>query len=175
MVAYSFQPQFVPPMLARTKTHTLRWPRRGRSRHAREGEVIQHYTGMRTKRCQRQGLSVCTLRDRVIIIMHRMSVRLMLTDAPIEVCEAAEFPEDIDGEWLSYAGLREFAKADGFDRVGTFHRYWVGQAPRLPAWGKLERIGWSQTFVADAEPGPYAGQSTELDSILDHALGASHG
>jgi hypothetical protein len=49
MVAYSFQKQFVAPILAGTKTHTVRADRK---RHARPGEELQLYSGMRTQHCK---------------------------------------------------------------------------------------------------------------------------
>ncbi len=49
MVAYSFQKQFAEPILAETKGGTIR---AGRKRHARPGEELQLYTGMRTKYCR---------------------------------------------------------------------------------------------------------------------------
>ncbi|MEJ0016825.1 MAG: ASCH domain-containing protein [Acetobacteraceae bacterium] len=46
MVAYSFKRDFAAPILAGIKRQTIRADRR---RHARPGEVLQLYTGMRTK------------------------------------------------------------------------------------------------------------------------------
>jgi hypothetical protein len=43
MVAYSFNPIFVGPILAGTKRQTIRAERK---RHARPGEAMQLYTGM---------------------------------------------------------------------------------------------------------------------------------
>lgn len=48
MVAYSFKRQFGPPILAGTKGGTIR---NDRKRHARPGEELQLYHGMRTKSC----------------------------------------------------------------------------------------------------------------------------
>lgn len=50
MVAYSFKSGFVPAIRARTKRQTIRLPR---PRHARPGEMLQTYCGMRTKSCFR--------------------------------------------------------------------------------------------------------------------------
>ena len=53
MVAYSFNTAFVPDIEARTKRQTIRLPRK---RHARPGERVQLFTGMRnmrTKRCRK--------------------------------------------------------------------------------------------------------------------------
>lgn len=49
MVAYSFKAQFRAPILAGTKCQTIRADRK---RHARTGEALQLYTGMRTKQCR---------------------------------------------------------------------------------------------------------------------------
>jgi len=49
VVAYSFKPRFAEPILAGTKGGTIRADRR---RHARPGEEMQLYVGMRTKQCQ---------------------------------------------------------------------------------------------------------------------------
>lgn len=48
MVAYSYKRRFVQPILDGTKVHTIRGDRK---RHARPGEVMQNYWGMRTKGC----------------------------------------------------------------------------------------------------------------------------
>lgn len=57
MVAYSFQARFVEPILASTKGGTIRAQRRGSGLarpggHARPGEPLQLYTGIRTKQCR---------------------------------------------------------------------------------------------------------------------------
>lgn len=59
LVAYSFKPRFVAPILAGTKRQTIRAERTGRSRHARPGEEVQIYTGMRTARCKLIGKATC--------------------------------------------------------------------------------------------------------------------
>jgi hypothetical protein len=51
MVAYSFNPRFVDPILNGAKTQTIRLI--GNKRHARPGELIQLYTGMRTRQCRK--------------------------------------------------------------------------------------------------------------------------
>lgn len=66
MVAYSFHPQFVDPISAGLepgpwvpgmKRQTIRGDRR---RHARPGEIVQLYTGMRTRQCRLIGTATCT-------------------------------------------------------------------------------------------------------------------
>ncbi|MFO0729377.1 MAG: MT-A70 family methyltransferase [Nitrospiraceae bacterium] len=48
MVAYSFKSRFLPPIARGLKRQTIRAPR---SRHARPGERLQLYAGMRTRHC----------------------------------------------------------------------------------------------------------------------------
>lgn len=57
MVAYSFQAQFRVPILIGTKRQTIR---SNRKRHARPGEIVQLYTGMRTRDCKLIGLAICS-------------------------------------------------------------------------------------------------------------------
>jgi len=56
MVAYSFKAQFREPILAGTKRQTIRADRK---RHARLGEALQLYTGMRTRQCKLIGRATC--------------------------------------------------------------------------------------------------------------------
>lgn len=50
MVAYSFHRMFAPDVEAMIKRQTVRAHRK---RHARIGEPVQLYTGMRTKQCRK--------------------------------------------------------------------------------------------------------------------------
>src|SRR5688572_27059627 len=56
MVAYSFQRQFADPILIGRKVHTVRGVRK---RHARAGEALQLYTGMRTVACRLVARATC--------------------------------------------------------------------------------------------------------------------
>lgn len=49
MVAYSFNPRFIEPIRQGMKTQTIR--AHGLRRHARPGEMLQLYSGMRTAHC----------------------------------------------------------------------------------------------------------------------------
>lgn len=51
MVAYNFQSRFAGPIKRGEKSHTIR--KNGKRRHARPGEPLQLYTGMRTKSCKK--------------------------------------------------------------------------------------------------------------------------
>ncbi len=57
MVAYSFQKQFSRHIRLLTKQQTIRAERK---RHARPGEQLQLYTGMRTRFCSLIGRAVCS-------------------------------------------------------------------------------------------------------------------
>ena len=50
MVAYNFQKQFADAVERGEKRQTIRAPRRD-GRHAKVGDKLQLYTGMRTKQC----------------------------------------------------------------------------------------------------------------------------
>lgn len=50
MVAYNFKPQFAGAVESGEKTQTIR--RNGKRRHAKPGDTLQLYSGMRTKSCR---------------------------------------------------------------------------------------------------------------------------
>jgi len=57
MVAYSFKARFADPIIGGTKVQTIRAHRK---RHARPGEELQLYVGMRTRQCRLIGRRLCT-------------------------------------------------------------------------------------------------------------------
>jgi len=57
VVAYSFKAMFVLPIRAGTKRQTIRAT--GKRRHARPGDALQLYQGMRTSRCELIALAEC--------------------------------------------------------------------------------------------------------------------
>ena len=57
MVAYSFRPRFIEPILGGRKRQTIRAI--GRRRHARPGDPLQLYAGMRTRNCRLIGRAIC--------------------------------------------------------------------------------------------------------------------
>lgn len=59
MVAYSFQSRFEVPIRAGFKTQTIRAT--GRRRHAKPGERLQLYIGMRTRQCRLIALATCII------------------------------------------------------------------------------------------------------------------
>lgn len=105
MVAYSFQKRFAPLIVDGSKRQTIRAHRK---RHARPGEALQLFTGMRTKYCKK-----------------------IISDP---VCAAVEditlfVPTGFEPEHIISDGVRsyvtpEFAIADGFEDIHDFTRFW---------------------------------------------------
>lgn len=104
MVAYSFKRRFVEPIRAGRKAQTIRADRK---RHARAGELLQLYTGMRTVQCGLIGLARCSSVEPVRIIPGSgggVVLREGLLTGPI--------------------GLNAFAAADGFANWSEFSDFW---------------------------------------------------
>lgn len=116
MVAYSFNKGFVAPIRAGTKRQTIRLPRK---RHARPGEELQLFTGMRTKHCELIGRATCTG-------VHEVRLDFAAGTVEIDAVLVLTQPEDLD----------EFARRDGFTprraddfarRPWLFMRMWWSQ------------------------------------------------
>lgn len=120
MVAYSFRPRFVTPIRIGlglpilpedddTDAGTLLVPKRqtiraiGKRRHARAGEMLQLYTGMRTRQCKKIGEAPCVFV--VPIRIDVMKTRLKFSD----------FVFDAEA----------FAQADGFASAADMHAFWL--------------------------------------------------
>ncbi len=110
MVAYNYQKRFAPLVEAGTKTQTVRGPRK---RHARPGEVLQNYTGMRTKSCRLLRLGVCT---------DVKPVRLSL-DPCIRLGEV-RIGRGLSATYLGGSELDEFANDDGFEDWFDLATWW---------------------------------------------------
>lgn len=131
MVAYSFRPRFVDaiciglglPYTFNTGLPVLLYPMPkrqtiraiGKRRHARPGETLQLYTGMRTKQCRLIGKAVCS------------AVK------PITISVA--------NEWISVGGeksvpdnvrcLDDFASLDGFGSWTEMREFWREEHPGI--------------------------------------------
>lgn len=133
MVAYNFQPRFIEPIRASAKRQTIRADRK---RHARPGETLQLYTGMRTRQCELIGRSVCAAVRRI---------RITFADAHIE----------IDGRTVvtySQVELRHaFAQADGFQNWWDFRCFWRDHHPEIGALDAFEGvlIEWGELLPTD--------------------------
>lgn len=114
MVAYSFKSAFVADIEARIKRQTIRLPR---PRHARPGERVQLFQGMRTKQCRKIIPDpVCAGIDRVVIDTRDRDLHLEINGCVLDVAS----PE-----------ADAFARADGFGHppsnirpIGWFHVWW---------------------------------------------------
>lgn len=100
MVAYSFKAQFAEPIAGRIKLQTVRGPRK---RHARPGESLQLYTGMRTKYCRK-----IVDPDPTCIALDHIWMRV--DGRASELIEAIT----INGIDLGNEEIEAFAIADGF-------------------------------------------------------------
>lgn len=122
MVAYSFKPRFVNPILkglgqlsldpagpivphVHPKRQTIRAV--GKRRHARPGETLQLYTGMRTRQCRKIGEARCVdvLPIRIVVREHSM-------------------PISLDGAHVGGGRSQDFARADGFTGIEDMHEFW---------------------------------------------------
>lgn len=100
MVAYSFQKQFADAVALGTKRQTVR---AARQRHARVGEAIQLYTGIRSRSCQK--------------LIERDPVCIRVDEIEIGISDAISAKIDsivINGIPLKQNEIEAFARADGF-------------------------------------------------------------
>lgn len=118
MVAYSFKARFAAPILSGTKAQTIRADRK---RHARPGERVQLFTGMRTRGCRRLGDAPC----------------LSVEAIRIELPRARHVPEvlvfgpggELASHILTARALANFARADGFADFDDLHAFWASEHP----------------------------------------------
>ncbi len=107
MVAYSYKKRFAPKIRAGIKPQTMR---NERKRHARPGEEIQHYTGMRTKQCAKVGVSICRAVTPVRIDFVRCTIRV-----------------EGRGTIAGLDKLDAFAVMDGFDNWADMRAFWKAE------------------------------------------------
>ncbi len=114
MVAYSFKSRFAEPILKGTKTQTIRAPRK---RHARPGETLQLFTGMRTKQCK-------LIREARCIAVY--DATLFLRDQ-LGVAYGDDAREYIEAFAQLGAGRMSdaFARADGFEDYADMRAFWA--------------------------------------------------
>lgn len=108
MVAYSFNSRFHDAVSSGEKTQTVR---AFRKRHARVGEPVQLYAGMRTKHCRKlvDPDPICTAVYPIVIDI------VDLADSGFPIIDQLW----IDNIALIGAEVEAFAKADGFVSVFT--------------------------------------------------------
>lgn len=118
MVAYSFKARFAPPIVEGRKRQTIRADRK---RHARPGEALQLYQGMRTKLC------VKILEEDPICIAVQ-PVRLVFSRHGF-----AELPI-VGNRLLSPSAALGFALEDGFESEADMAAFWWSEhRPKDPA------------------------------------------
>lgn len=115
MVAYNFQKRFAPAVESGQKTQTIR--ALGKRRHARPGDTLQLYTGMRSTSCRKLREATCDGAD------------------PVLLTEGDWF---LGGPTLTPAERVALARADGFESVTDFLDFFR-DAHGLPFRGVLIR------------------------------------
>jgi len=117
MVAYSFQGRFAAAVESGAKHQTIR--ANGKRRHAKPGDKLQLYTGMRTKACHKLRDAVC--HDACPITLDRDRVT---TFHPQEFLDP-EMIAKLDG-FSSWVEMRDwFEKMHGLPFSGTMIRWLV--------------------------------------------------
>jgi hypothetical protein len=127
MPAYSFKERFVPMILDGSKCQTIRANRKGRQGHAKPGDTVYLYFGMRTKWCRKLGEGICSQIDPIKI-----------TDGGIYI---AGMPDNFTDMFAWLDGFRPegstFVKSEGsFELILRFWR----QTHSLPFEGTI--IHW---------------------------------
>lgn len=117
MVAYSFQERFAEPIAGGhpatgiVKRQTIRADRK---RHARPGELLQIYQGMRTKHCRK------IIADPVCVAVRPL--RLFVADAFVHFL-------DNDQTIDTAEALDDFARQDGFLHWDDMRAFWQAAHP----------------------------------------------
>lgn len=116
MVAYSFKERFVDPIkagllhapskyyLTKPKRQTIRAHRRD-GRHAKPGDTLLLYSGMRTTRCFSIGVARCVSVHPIVISVREDFMKVVLDGEVV-------LPND------------DFAQADGFETWREMHAFW---------------------------------------------------
>ena len=118
MVAYNFHAQFADTVASGEKCQTIRAPRKD-NRHAKRGDKLQLYTGMRTKSCRKLRDAVC--HDSCVV---RLEYDKAWTFEPQELFIGND--------------LERFAQSDGF-ACWSDMRDWFNETHGLPFIGQMIR------------------------------------
>jgi hypothetical protein len=124
MVAYNFKAEFAADVGSLKKRQTIR--ANGKRRHARPGEPLQLYTGMRTKACRK-----LVLPDPPCKSAEPISIWFLSNGQGINVT--------VNGEPVEDRELDQLAQADGFRDADGLRQY-VAEEYGLPFDGTL--IKW---------------------------------
>lgn len=116
MVAYSFKARFAAPILAGTKRQTIRDDRK---RHARPGEEVQLYTGMRTKHCKLIGRAT-------VLAVHPVTLYLSGIQEGYSKGWSETNRDPRFASWdVHKAECNAFAKLDGFGSWRDLKAFWA--------------------------------------------------
>lgn len=132
MVAYSYKGRFVAPIRVglglpvldlhyelggylpgqpiRPKFQTIR--ANGKRRHARAGETLQHYYGMRTTKCLKIGEATCTSASDIRVFVRSEIIEIRRKDAAGSLIDK---PKALDA----------FAQSDGFGDWADMRAFWL--------------------------------------------------
>ncbi|SDA39358.1 hypothetical protein [Mesorhizobium qingshengii] len=141
MVAYSFKAMFAPQVSGLTKRQTVRADRK---RHARPGEPVQLYQGMRTIHCRK-------LVDHDPICTRVRSIEIAVSD----LMAVAIVSIAIEGIPLHREEIELFCRADGFAPWFVFDLGLRGDAARENMgqfWLQHHGIGRFQGVLIEWEP-----------------------
>jgi hypothetical protein len=138
MAAYNFKERFVPMILDGSKTQTIRANRKGRQGHAKRGDRVYLYYGMRTKWCRKLGEGICEFAQ------------------PIRITEdeiySGQHPLHL------FKGLKDrFAWLDGFRPEGTTLENPIGAFElMLKFWRQTHSLPFEGTIIywKDFKPTP---------------------
>lgn len=111
MVAYSFKQRFVEAIRGGTKRQTIRADRR---RHARPGEEVQLYCGMRTRGCFLIARARC---------IETLPIELSFVSRCIVIGTRATI--------VGRQNRDAFARADGFDTWDDMMAFWRQEHPHV--------------------------------------------
>lgn len=127
MPALNFQKQFVEAIEFGDKRQTIRAPRRDGRPHAKVGDTLRLYTGMRTKACRLIGEATVT---RVAPVRIEPTGMFLSGQRLFATIRSRDDPTPTDNE---------FAEADGFEGF-TEMATWFASAHGLPFEGNV--IQW---------------------------------
>ncbi len=116
MVAYSFFPRFFEPIRQGIKTQTIR--ANGLRRHARPGELLQLYTGMRTVHCKLIIPATPCLDVMKIMIVFATGIR-----------DGLPVIGKIRTDGINVRDLDAFAIRDGFADIEDMSAFWRENHP----------------------------------------------
>jgi len=119
MVAYSFNPRFIEPIRQGLKTQTIR--SYSEARQPRPGQLLQLYTGMRTKHCRR------ILPDVPCLTVMKVQITFDIGQPPLI--------GRIVTDGVPVRDLDAFAIRDGFTDIEDMSAFWRDMHPQACATG----------------------------------------